>query len=100
MDMTFPLRFRREAFAIARDRGERQRAAAEDVRHGTIARVERAVDLNGSHLWGVADLLDRDAVGRPQKDGARVDLLAAAEHVARPPLPLPLGDHPVLDSDP
>src|SRR5262249_42778245 len=99
MDMTFPLRFRREAFAIARDRGERQRAAAQDVRHGAIARVERAVDLDGIPFLGVADVFDLDVVVLAPEERDGIELLAAAEHVARRDLPLAFSDHPVLDAD-
>src|SRR5262249_48129735 len=99
MDMTFPFRSRREAFAIARDRRQRQRAAAEDARHRAIARVERAVDLDGIPFFGVADVFDLDVVVLAPEERDGIELLAAAEHVERRHLSLAFSDHPVLDAD-
>src|SRR5256885_6150229 len=47
----------------------------------------------------MADVLDVDIVMAAPEERHRIEPLARAQHVASGDLPLPLGDHPMLDTD-
>src|SRR5262245_13553336 len=94
-----PFGLDRKALAVARDRGERQRPAAQVVRHRAVARIEGAVDANGVPALGVTDVLDRDVVVLAPEERNGIEALAPAEDVARRDLALALGNDPVFDAD-
>src|ERR1700744_1654112 len=61
-----------EALKIAGYAGDRQDAAAAKIRHGAIARFQRAVDVHGIQGFRVADIVDREIVVLAPEEGDRV----------------------------
>ena len=88
-----------QALEIARDGYDSESATALLIFHGTIARIEAAIDLDSIPRLGVTNIIDSHIVVLTPEEWDSIKFFATAKNILSCYLPLAVSNHPVLDAN-